>query len=153
MKKYYLAHPLVDITLVQMWQKWVEGNYDIKLLNPFFNNKLEDGNKLKKINTLESSNNYQKTLTEKECSEIMWNDIDLIKSCDGIVAILTPSAVGTTMEIFYCAFVLKKPIYIITKEFSNHCWLRALVTRAGGAIFESQAEFEDTLEVSQICRI
>jgi nucleoside 2-deoxyribosyltransferase len=140
--KYYLAHSTTLIKKTRKWQLSIEGRFDIKLINPFYNNPNEDANELVKISkTNKALRDYMKKLSDYQCKSIMERDLELIRKSDGIVAYFETPTIGTSMEIIYCAYLLRLPVYLISKHHKHHCWIRALATKT----FRTRTEFKDYL--------
>jgi len=60
---------------------------------------------------------------EKRKSEKMVErDLEAIKNCDLLIAVLPYLSIGTIMEIFYSGYVLQKPTLVLT-YLKGHPWL------------------------------
>jgi nucleoside 2-deoxyribosyltransferase len=138
-KKLYLSHNMEIRHKVRVWELIVESNTNIELVNPFY-----DLNK----EAFESIENGIITVDEFRSSmpkgKIVENDLNAIKSCDGIVSYIEKPSFGTAMELFYCKTILNKPIYIYTKnhKFAYHPW----ITYCSDNIFTSLEELYNKLE-------
>jgi nucleoside 2-deoxyribosyltransferase len=85
-----------------------------------------------------------------QAENIVMRDLYKIREADGLVAIFDDNTamIGTSMEIFYCARVCKKPVFIVTVKYSKHPWLLYLSSRTGGAVVET---VEELLKVLKKC--
>ncbi len=139
--KFYLAHPIKDRQDIRKWELEMEKKFGIEVLNRFF-----DGPELDSIKAVDSG---RRGLYDpgKEASKILVDrDLEMIRSADGLVAVLTQNlTVGTHMEIFFNAYVLKKPTHIIVEhpELSAHSWLLRMSEISAGRIYKSREEFEN----------
>jgi nucleoside 2-deoxyribosyltransferase len=133
--KLYLAHPIIDNEKIRQWQLSIKDSIPhLELVNPFY-----DGVERKDIKRYNRRKNrvYLKT----DFRKIVDNDLDLIKSCEGVLAIVTKHiSIGTPMEIFFNAHVLQRPTFLIIleKNLRVHPWLQYYSTKT----FESLREFE-----------
>ena len=123
--KFYLAHSCLCHKKIRKWQLLVESQCKILLSNPFFENREEDISVVKDAKTL---NKLLNDLSWSQCNKIMDNDLELIRKSDGIVAYFESPTIGTCMEIFVAGYIYNIPVYVITKKYANHPWIRALST-------------------------
>jgi hypothetical protein len=140
----YLAHCINSRKEIRAWQLHTERNYKMKFLNPFYRNKWEERKvqEIEKTKSLRDMKTGLPELTIRECLRIMVEDLKLIDKADSLVTIITESSFGTAQEIFYCAYVLKKPVYIITERYIAHPWLRSCAFISNGVMFKTISEFE-----------
>jgi len=68
------------------------------------------------------------------CKEIVDKDLKLINQSDGIICFMDVASIGASMELFYCAYVLKKPIFIVSEKYIGHPWLVTFASLSGGFI-------------------
>jgi hypothetical protein len=135
MVRYYLAHPILDRKWVRKEERRLERTLHIELANPFY-----DGPERGDIKSIDAGKVMPYGIQLKP-NEIVFGDLNEINKSNGLVAFVTPSvSVGTFMEIFYNAWVLKHPTYLIItyKRLQTHPWLRYCATE----IFKSPSEFE-----------
>lgn len=140
-QKFYLAHPIKDRHEIREWEKKVEERFGINLLNPFYD-AVEIGN-IKEVD--EGVKGVYDAAFDS--AEIVEGDLDLIRRSDGVVAFLTNNiSIGTNMEIFYNAYVLKKPTHIIVEhpELIGHSWLRHMTSVSPSRIYPSREDFVKT---------
>jgi nucleoside 2-deoxyribosyltransferase len=133
MKTWYLAHQFVHRKEIKKIQKKIESQYKINLLNPFYDTGRDDIIKHDAGETL--------IRTDLECRHIVNDDLQWIRSCDGLLCILKPGdKLGSLMEIFYASKIMQKPVYLICndKKIIEHIWIRALVFK----IFRNMKEFD-----------
>jgi nucleoside 2-deoxyribosyltransferase len=90
-------------------------------------------------------NVYKQSWDLQTCHNIVDIDLELIRKSDGILAVVEQGIIGTTMEIFYAAYTLRIPVYIIAKDYRFHPWMRSLVKRSGGQIFKNITEYKEFL--------
>ncbi len=138
--RYYLAHPIKDRLEIREWEKKIEENLGIDLVNPFYD-AAEIGN-IKQIDRGEKGV-YDPSF---DSEEIVEGDLELIRKSDGMVAIITDNvSVGTNMEIFFNSYVLKRPTHLIieSEELQGHSWLRYMSGKFSGRIYKNRKEFTE----------
>lgn len=115
----YLAHPFEARKIIRKMQKEIESEFKIRLVNPFYDAPQRDD-----IEKYDRGEIVTRTL--EDCKTIRNNDLELIKSLDGILAIIPKgyNIIGTYKEIFYCYKICKKPVYLICPEsrITEHLW-------------------------------
>lgn len=129
--RLYLAHPFDCRKWVREWEldfEELDGN--LELINPFYDNPDRD---MAIIDCGE--------VARYDCDyhEIVDGDLDLIQSCDGVVAIVAADVVsyGTIMEIVYGG-MYDKPVYLIVLNgHEAHPWFKYHASK----IFTSLKEF------------
>jgi len=84
-----------------------------------------------------SINPYKIVKDFKRSKEIVGYDLSKIVNADGLVCFMNEASIGASMEIFFCAHVLGKPIYIVTEKYSSHPWLIYYTTITKGFIVPS----------------
>lgn len=147
MKKYeayYLAHSAELISSVRKWELKIQNKYYIDLKNPF-KNEHENIFALKKLKSRKAILEYMATLTDEVRAAIVQADLDLLRKCDGIVAIFNEPSIGTAQEIFAAAFLYRIPVYVICKGYSVHPWIFHCCRVTGGKAFKTRVEFERML--------
>jgi len=133
--KLYLAHNLDTRHEIRKWELYIEKNYNVELVNPFYDLDRDD------IADLDAGITSRWELDDKRCHMIVKRDLDAIDKCKGILAFVTGS-VGTTLEIGY-AKATKKKIYVISEKFIHHPWIKVY---AQGK-FATKEEFEEWLKI------
>jgi hypothetical protein len=124
--KLYLAHPILDRAWVREYELKIEKEFDIELDNPFY-----DGKERGDIKGIDAGTvaPYDISL---DFNDLATGDLEAIDSSDGLLAVVTASpSIGTYMEIFYNARILKRPTYIVilNDQFRTHPWLRFCATQ------------------------
>jgi nucleoside 2-deoxyribosyltransferase len=142
-KIFYLAHSVILQKEGSKFQERMEKCYNIKIINPFTKNQWEV-EQMKKLNKLPRRLRARGLMkwTELECEQIVKEDLKLIRQSDGIIAMFDEPTIGTCQEIFVASYVYDMPVYIITKKYGTHAWLRALIKWCDGKIFETTEDFE-----------
>lgn len=80
---------------------------DICVVNPFVRGEQETYDKV-----IRTSGEFSMDM----CKEIVENDLRKIDEVDAVVALVLPTkSIGTYMEIFYTAYVLKKSVFCLYK--------------------------------------
>ena len=129
MKKYYLAHNFLTRKLRRKWELRIEAKYNIELDNPFYDNP----HRLFEMKVLDSmkdnSPEQNKYLSERNECSIVNDDLEKIRKSDGIIALANDVRVGTLMEVFYASYVLRLPVYILTRKYYNHPWIKKFATK------------------------
>ena len=145
-KRYYLAHSCTLIGSVRRWELYVQGHYNIDLINPFRGNKWENVDELVKLRTKRRLNAYVNTLTDDVRLKIVKYDLELLRKCDGLVAVFNEPSIGTVHEIFAAAYLYAMPVYVISRNYTTHPWIVACCKRSHGRAFTSRKAFEQYLE-------
>jgi len=142
MKTLYLAHNFESRKAARKWELKIEGKLNIKLDNPFYDNP-ERAKDMETIDSLRDGSPEQKAyMATRNDHSIVEDDLDKIRKSDGILAIAETTRIGTPMEIFFASRILRIPVYVITKKYNRHPWIRQHAT----AIFSSRTEFEKFAE-------
>ena len=138
----YLAHNFLTRKKIRVWELKIEGKYNIKLDNPFYDNP----NRTEEMKALDSykdaSKEQQDVSTLRSSKDIIEDDLEKIRKSDGIVAMLNDARIGTPMEVFFAARILRIPVYIITKKYISHPW----VLQHSVKVFLSKSEFEEYIK-------
>lgn len=142
MKVFYLAHSFTCMKKIRRWQLMLESRYNIKFVNPFYNNPYESVEELLGLKSNKSVKDYLQNMDIKLCHGIVDNDLELIRKSDGIVSYFEAPTIGTCQEIIMASYVYRIPVYIITSHYMYHPWIRALAVKSGGKIFKNRTEFK-----------
>lgn len=137
MKFYYLANQFKYRHDGLQLQKKLEYYHDLYLVNPFYDGQRQD---VYEFDKAEHNGIVLPLRSIDRCQEIMFDDLQMISDSDGIICILYDhDALGSFIEIFYCSYILKLPVYLICAEPSirDHLWIRALCWK----IFSNIEEF------------
>ena len=134
MRIFYIAHQLKNRHEISKIQKYLEYYHHLNLINPFYSVER------KEIQELDMNKKY--SISDDRAKQIVFDDLGMIASSDGVICILKDKdAIGSYMEIFYCSYILKLPVYLITdnNDVKQHAWIKTLCYK----IFNSIEEFED----------
>jgi len=72
---------------------------------------------------------------------IVTADLRKIDRSNGVIALIKKASFGCAMEIFYCSFVLGKPVFIVCKtRYKGHPWLTDMTYTSGGFIVPTLEE-------------
>ena len=130
--RLYLAHALRARHYVRRMELWFEARTGIELVNPFY-----DASEREDIAKIDSGKQapYGPGL---DPVKIVEGDLKTIDACDGVLGYvkLGMPSIGTYIELWY-AYTKGKPVYVMTKNWANHPWLRYIVTKSGGFIVTS----------------
>lgn len=128
MKKYYLAHNFLTRKLRRKWELKIEAKYNIELDNPFYDNPHRE----LEMEVLDSMNDgspeQNQYLSGRSEHSIVEDDLKKIRKSDGVVALANDVRVGTLMEIFYASYLLRLPVYVLTRKYYNHPWIKMFAT-------------------------
>ena len=154
MKTFYLAHSLSKRKQIRKWQICLEGKYDIKFTNPFYNNQYERAEieKLDKMRTRREKREFQQSWNEETCKRIVDIDLSLVRKSDGVVSYFEQPTIGTCQEIIMAAYVYHIPVYIIAGNYIYHPWLVAMASISGGKIFRNRTGFKNWLKQSNCAK-
>jgi len=113
--KLYLAHGFGSRHTVRKIEKDIEKNFNIDLINPFYDVDRTDVNKLDK--------GIKLNRTKKDCQLVRNRDLKLIRNSDGVLAICFEPTIGTFKEICYAYEHDKKVFFICYNKYArNHLW-------------------------------
>ena len=116
--KFYLAHPFDARFKVREWELEFEKKTGFVLLNPFFEG--SDNVGVENVNT-----GRQERYEKIDADELIKRDIEHIKDCDGVVAVIDGSlSYGTIQEMVYAKINGKPVIAVVLNGHENHPWLR-----------------------------
>jgi nucleoside 2-deoxyribosyltransferase len=127
-RKFYIAHSIIEREHVKGICLKLQA-IGIETFNPFY---LADGSwrperpEIKRIDEGKLDPYYIKN--KSKANGIVEADLRLIEAADGIIAFLKSPSVGTSMEIFFCSYILHKPTFVITEKAFKHAWVMALAT-------------------------
>ena len=140
--KFYLAHSLLERKKIRRIEEQLEQELGIELINPFYDTNRMDIQKIDKGRRVPFSK-------KSDYKKIVEGDLKLIRGADGIIAFVGKKlSVGSMMEIFYAARILKnKKIYLViqNKKIRYHPWL----VYCADEIFTSVNELKEFLEKSK----
>ena len=155
MKTLYLAHNFETRFGMRKWELKIEAIYKINLFNPFYDADRNDMVQLdKQGESRRSTHKGLRSFSDDECKALVERDLSAIQHSDGLLTVIKSASFGTAMEIIMCAYVYRKPVYIITtnKIIAAHPWLRYMVTVSGGEIFRGFSEFKKWLKANGYTR-
>jgi nucleoside 2-deoxyribosyltransferase len=127
-RKFYIAHSIIERDHVKGICLKLQA-IGIETFNPFY---LPDGSwrperpEIRRIDEGKLDPYYIKN--KSKANGIVEADLRLIEAADGIIALLKSPSVGTSMEIFFCSYILHKPTFVITEKAFKHAWVMALAT-------------------------
>ena len=121
--KIYLSHPLDLRHEIKEWTKELEEKLHVRVYNPFYNVRAR---KRIDIALFDRGNLKPYSMEEQRKSEKMVErNLEEIRKCDALIAVLPYPSLGTIMEIFYSGYVLQKPTLVQT-YLEGHPWLNAV---------------------------
>jgi nucleoside 2-deoxyribosyltransferase len=116
-RRIYLAHPFDSRHKMREWELCIEKEADIDIVNPFFDVEREDKKVILDNGTTLTSLSTRKDRygsTDVGCKTIVERDINLIRSCDGVIVLIDGSiSYGTIQEMVYAKMFGKHVISII----------------------------------------
>jgi len=127
--RLYLSHPFPEREKIRQWELDIEKKLDIELFNPFY-----DGIEKTLIQRFNSDKLTTRQFIRRlrELSEKVVNsDLKEIAKSDGLLAMMYYPSIGTSCEVFFSSYVLRKPTLIyMPKEVYGflpfHPWLEYL---------------------------
>jgi len=141
MVRYYLAHSLHSRHKIRKWELRIEKQLNIDLYNPFYDAVRSDI-ELIDMGLLEPFDSNRRS-----AKEIVKMDLEALTKCDGLIAILSGFSIGVPIEIFYCKYILNKPVYVVLednlKHYKGHPWIKYLSNK----IFTSRSSLTRYLKV------
>jgi len=148
--KFYLSHPFQSRKEVRSWELWIEMTTGLVLVNPFYD--LQRGDMPALDDPATSREARSRAISDFKA--LVNRDLDALFQCDAVVCVLpenTP-AIGTICEAWE-ACNLEIPIYFITsEETAAHPWVRFMVERTGGAVFNTVESFRDSFLPKDVLR-
>jgi len=127
-RKFYIAHSIIEREHIKQVCSQLQ-SAGIETINPFY---LPNGTwrperpEIRRIDEGKLDPYYIKN-TQK-AHDIVQADLRQIEISDGIIAFLKSPSIGTSMEIFFCSYILHKPVFVITEKSFKHAWIMALAT-------------------------
>lgn len=148
--KLYLAHPFDSRHKMREWELRTEFKYGIEIINPFFDVERPDEVVIEdKGSTLTSqaTRTERYGLTDDDVTELVERDLNLIRSCLGIIAIVDGSlSYGTIQEMVYAYNEKKLVLSVISNGHAGHPWLRYHSSQVFRDLDELEAELRDVVE-------
>lgn len=145
--RLYIAHNFNDRFKIRKFEKAIESKYNVELFNPFYDTDRDDVRDLDKLgNTRTDLRSKMKLYTPSQCAELVERDLREIRHSDGILTVINHASFGTAMEIITAAYFYRIPVYIITKNYASHPWLRYLVDVSDGMMFPNKTAFKQWLK-------
>lgn len=140
----YLAHNFEIRKRIRKWELKIESKFNINLDNPFYDH---DRNDIKALDNLkdgspEQDQYFKERNTDTMVDSIVEGDLELIRKSDGIITRIKSPSIGTSMEIIMAARIYSIPVYVITKKYAFHPWIKKHATMT----FSSTLEFEKFVE-------
>ena len=121
--RLYLAHSFEKRIESRELELEIEKETGIEINNPFYdcNLRVDD---IKKLDKGES-------IKVPSAEWIVEHDLKHINACDGMLAFIynfpeiSNSSIGTSMEVFYCSYVLKRPVisFVFSNKLKDHPWI------------------------------
>lgn len=142
MRIFYIAHQLKNRKKILSIQKYLEYYLNLHFINPFYTYER------KEIKEMDENKITRYIIEYDRAKQIVFDDLEMISLSDGVVCILYDrDAIGSFMEIFYCSYILKLPVYLITPDehIKNHVWIKTLCWK----IFDSTEDFEKYVQKNQ----
>jgi len=133
---FYLAHPIGRRHSVRDRLQAGLKKLGITSINPFYG---PDGEPRDDIAELDRGLPLLALLgsrnTAAKC-RIVIRDLKYISQCRAIVAYLPMASMGTSMELFYAAYVHRKPVYVIsnTPHVVQHPWIKTFASHIDPSI-------------------
>jgi len=109
----------------------IEKELNIELLNPFY----DDVSRTTEMSKLDSGEIKKWHIVAAD--ELVARDLKNLASCDGLFTIIESPSIGTTLEIAN-AKLMCKPIYVVSKDYHNHPWIKIYATEK----FETLDQFK-----------
>lgn len=144
MKTFYMAHNFYTRRTIRKWELMIEKKYNLNLDNPFYDTTRNDVEQLDKLKdrSLEQKKWFSENNTPEHVELIVEEDLKMIRKSDGLVAEVNDTRIGTPMEIIMAYRIFKIPVYIITRKYNNHPWIKKHSTK----IFRNRKEFEEFIQ-------
>ena len=119
--KIYLSHPPSLTRETVDWARELEKTLRVRICNPFY---MKTGD----IILLERRTLKPYSKEERRKDEIIVKtNLEAIRNCDLLIALLPYPSIGVIMEIFYSGYVLQKPTLVLT-YMKSHPWLNMVAT-------------------------
>jgi len=151
----YLAHNFETRFGIRKWELKIEAIYKINLFNPFYDADRNDMTQLDEQGESRKESLVElRSFSDSACQSLVERDLLAIQHSDGLLTVIKSASFGTAMEIIMCAYIYRKPVYIITsnKIIAAHPWLRYMVTISQGRIFNGFSEFKKWLKENEYVR-
>lgn len=127
----YVAHKFETRHEVRKLELELEKNYNLKLENPFYDTTRNDIEELDKIDLILDEKEkaaafkeyYKNRNTDTKSMDIVSGDLQMVAGCQGVIAFMESTNVGTPMEVFFNGFVMaciREAIYEYDNALSPH---------------------------------
>ena len=130
--KIYLSHPLGLRHEIKEWTKELEKRFHVRIWVPFYM-------KTRDLTLLERGKLKPDSKEERKSKKIVEANLQAIRNCDVLIALLPYPSIGVIMEIFYSGYVLQKPTLLLT-YIKSHPWLNTVA-----AIYNTRKEIVDEI--------
>lgn len=144
--KFYIAHRITDRHYIRdTFCPWLR-KLGLTPINPFYTASKKPRKARLDISHIDAGtiNPYSDFKTLDDAKDIVTRDLNLIKGSEGIICVLNNASIGTAMELFYCAYVLRKPIFVFTEKYVGHPWL-VTFTQPKGALTSTLHQLKKAL--------
>ena len=127
------------------WELEIEKELGIEIINPFFDVEREDRVVIDDEGitlTTQSTRKERYGLSDEDCVNLVWRDLDSINDSDGIIAIVDGSlSYGTIQEMVYARLMMLPVLAVVSNGHIGHPWLRYHSTE----LFETLDELTEFL--------
>ncbi len=144
--KIYLAHSVELVNPVRRWEVNTESKFRIDLINPMRKNDFENVDEIKSLTSRKKVVNYMQTLSTEISEKIVKYDLELLRKCDGLLAVFNSPSIGTSQEIFAAHYLYQIPVYVICGDYTAHPWIQSIVKQSGGKAFRTKRQFTKYLD-------
>jgi nucleoside 2-deoxyribosyltransferase len=130
--KIYLSHPLGLRSEIKEWTKELEKRLHVRIWVPLYM-------KTQDLTLLGREKLKPGSKEERKSKKIVEANLQAIRNCDVLIALLPYPSIGVIMEIFYSGYVLQKPTLVLT-YIKSHPWLNIVA-----AIYNTRKEIVDEI--------
>lgn len=141
--RLYFAHNFNNRKEFRQLELKLEKELGIELFNPFYDDaeREEEMRELDKVVATakdrigQFENRFNRV--QDQAGDIVKRDLRNLADCDGLFTLVKKPSFGTTIEICN-AVLMRKPVYFVSKLYSNHPWIKIYATH----IFKTIEEFK-----------
>jgi nucleoside 2-deoxyribosyltransferase len=145
--RLYFAHNFNNRKDFRELELKLEKELGIELFNPFYDDP-DRGEEMKELDARmakakdriqQFKNRFNRD--NDDAKEIVRRDLKNLAASDGLITIVEKPSFGTTIEICN-AVLMRKPVYFISKDYSNHPWIKIYATKT----FETVEKFKEFIK-------
>jgi len=129
-KTFYFAHNFNDRKEFREIEAEIEKTLGILLFNPFYDNpdRVEEMRQLDSTEFEYGSGKTELEFSKRDSKGIVQDDLKNLAAQEALFTIVRKPSFGTAIEMC-CAVLMRKPIYFVSENYSEHPWIVEYTTK------------------------